>query len=292
MAKVMVFSRAAVLAVLVAVGLSGQTSTGATFEAATVKPSPPNDGHYVRGCKGGPGTGDPTLWRCTNATIAMLAVQSYAIRRYQLSAPDWMSSENYEIEARVAQNTTKDQFREMIRDLLNVRFKLQFHWSKKEMAGYDLVVANGGAKLRESGEHAPEDSKDVPRAYGGNGAADDASGYPNIPRSCSGCMAVNAGGKARYRAVNEFVKDFAGFLDAQLGLPVTDVTGLLGRYDIALSWTSGGGISPRAGSESDPDAGLTIESAVQQQLGLKLVPRKGLVDVFIVDKAEKKPVGN
>jgi uncharacterized protein (TIGR03435 family) len=222
----------------------------------------------------------------------MLVVQSYAIRRYQLSAPDWISSENYEIEAKVAPNATKDQFREMLRDLLNIHFWLQFHWSKKEMAGYDLVVANGRARLKESVEQAPESSKEVPRAYGGNGSADDTSGYPNIPRSCNGCMAVNAGGKARYRAVNTLVKDFATFLDGQLGLPVNDLTGLLGRYDITLSWTSGGGISPRSDSESDPDGGLTIESAVQQQLGLKLVPRKGLVDVLIIDKAEKKPVGN
>jgi uncharacterized protein (TIGR03435 family) len=105
-------------------------------------------------------------------------------------------------------------------------------------------------------------------------------------------MTINAGGKARYRAANALLKDLAAFLDSQLGLPVNDLTDMPGHYDITLSWTSGGGISQHADSDADADAGLTIESAVQQQLGLKLVPRKGLVGVFIIDKAEKRPVGN
>jgi uncharacterized protein (TIGR03435 family) len=291
-AKNVILPRAAALAVLTGVGLWGQTTAGATFEAVTVKPSSPNDGRYVRGCKGGPGTGDPTFWRCTNATITMLVEQGYHLRRYQLSAPDWTASENFEIEARLAPDSTQDQLREMIRGLLGDSFRLRFHWGKKEMPQYDLVVANGRAKLKASADQAPEERQQVPRAYGGDGAADDAGGYPNIPRSCSGCMAINAAGKARYRAARAQIKNLTAFLDGQLGRQVNDLTGLTGWYDITLSWTSGGGIGPRPDSDADPDAGLTIESAVQQQLGLKLVPRKGPVDVFIVDQAEKKPAGN
>src|SRR5580704_10620760 len=111
-----------VLSFFASASLFAQTS-GAMFDAVTVKASPPNGGAYIRGCKGGPGTGDPVLWRCTNATISMLITRAYEIKSYQLTAPDWTSSENYEINASLPLDTTKEQFRDMIRNLLSGRFK-------------------------------------------------------------------------------------------------------------------------------------------------------------------------
>ena len=268
--------------------------TGATFEVATVKASPPNEGGFVRGCKGGPETADPGLWRCTNATISMLVTRAYDIKGYQLTAPDWMRNTNYEISAKLAPNTTKEQFRQMIQDLLADRFKLEFHWSKKEMAMYDLVVAKGGPKLEESVDRAAGDPKNDPPGWGGGGrgAAADPEGYPNIPRDCKGCMSINALGKARYHSTKESAKNFAEMLGNQLGMPVTDQTGLTGKYDITLSWNTGGGSGRRADADTDSDPGLTMEAAVQQQLGLKLVSKKGAVDIIVLDKAEKSPAEN
>jgi uncharacterized protein (TIGR03435 family) len=274
--------------------LSAQT-TGATFEVASVKASPPIDsGGYTRGCKGGPGTGDPVLWRCTNATISMLVMRAYDIKRYQLTAPDWASNVNYEISAKLRPETTKEEFRDMIRNLLTDRFKLEFHWSKKEMAMYDLVVAKGRPKLKESVDKPASDGNDdAPgRGAGGRGAQVDADGYPNLPKDCSGCMAINAAGKARYQATKEPVKDFADMIGSQLGMPVHDETGLTGKYDITLSWSSGGGIDRRSDADAGADPGVTIEAAVQQQLGLNLVSKKGFVDIIVVDKAERSPAEN
>lgn len=262
--------------------LFAQTN-GATFEVASIKASPPNDGSYTRGCKGGPGTGDPTLWRCTNATVSMLVMRAYDIKHYQLTAPDWTMSANYEISARLHPDATKDEFREMIRNLLADRFKLVFHRSKKEMAMYDLIVAKGGAKLKESIDKPESDADDR--------AQTDADGYPNIPKDCSPCMTIN-GGKARYRATKELVKNFADMLGNQLGMPVRDRTGLTGRYDITLSWSSGGGVDSRPGADGAADIGVSMQAAVQQQLGLKLVSTKGPVDIIVIDKAERNPVEN
>jgi uncharacterized protein (TIGR03435 family) len=276
------------LSFLASASLFAQT-TGATFEVATVKASPPNDGGYIRGCKGGPGTGDPVLWRCTNATITMLVLRAFDIKHYQLTAPDWAAGMNYEISAKLPPDTTKEQFREMIRNLLLDRFKLEFHWSKKEVAMYDLVVAKGGPKLKESVDEPADDGKDdLP----GRGAKVDADGYPNIPKGCSGCMTINAAGKARYRATKESLRNLADTIGNQLGLPVNDRTELLGKYDITLSWSSGGGIDRRSDADAGADPGVTMEAAVQQQLGLKLVSKKGPVDIIVVDKVERNPAEN
>jgi uncharacterized protein (TIGR03435 family) len=269
-------------------------TTGATFEVASVKASPPTDGGYIRGCKGGPGTGDPVLWRCTNATISMLIARAYDIKRYQLTAPDWTASVNYEISARLRPDATQEEFRGMIRNLLSDRFRLEFHWSRKEMAMYDLAVAKGGSKLQESVDKPAGDANDDPpgRGGGGRGAQTDADGYPNIPKDCSGCMSINGAGKARYRATKESVKNFADMIGNQLGMPVHDRTGLMGKYDITLSWSAGGGIASRPDADGSADPGVSMENAVQQQLGLRLVSKKGFIDIIVVDKVERNPAEN
>jgi uncharacterized protein (TIGR03435 family) len=276
------------------VGLWAQT-TGATFEVATIKPSPPNDGRgFVRGCKGGPGSSDPGLWRCTNATITMLVLRAYDIKNYQLTAPDWMGSTNYEISAKLPPDTTSVQFREMIRNLLSDRFKLEFHRTQKEMAMYDLVLAKGGPKLEEWVDKLAGDAKSDPPGWGGSGKgpANDNDGYPNIPKECNGCMSINAAGKARYHASKMSIKDFAEMAGNQLRMPVKDKTGLAAKYDITLSWNSGGGVSRRADADTDADVALSMETAIQQQLGLKLESKKGLVDIIVADKAERNPAEN
>ncbi|MGA7237574.1 MAG: TIGR03435 family protein [Bryobacteraceae bacterium] len=270
-------------------------TTGATFEVATIKPSPPNDGRgFVRGCKGGPGSSDPELWRCTNATITSLVTRAYDIKHYQLTAPEWMANTNFEISAKLAHDTTNEQFREMIRNLLAERFKLEFHWTKREMPMYDLLVAKGGPKLQEWVDKPASDPKSDPPGWGGGGRgpAADADGYPNISKDCNGCMSINAAGKARYHASKTSAKDLADMLGNQLSKPVNDKTGLTAKYDITLSWNDGGGVSRRAYADADADVGLTMEAAVQQQLGLKLESKKGMVDIIVVDKAERTPTEN
>jgi uncharacterized protein (TIGR03435 family) len=272
-------------------GVWAQTN-GATFEVATIKLSPPLDGRgFMRGCNGGPGSKDPELWRCTNATIPMLVARAYDIKHYQLTSPDWMANANYEISAKLAHDTTKEQFREMIRNLLSERFKLEVHWTKKEMGMYDLVVAKGGPKLQEWVDKPAEDPKADRPGSSEKAGATDADGYPNVPKDCNGCMYINRG-KARYHGSKTPIADFAETLANQLSMPVSDKTGLTAQYDITLSWSSGGGIGRNRDTTADVDLGLTIEAAVQQQLGLKLESKKGLVEILVVDKAEKTPTEN
>jgi uncharacterized protein (TIGR03435 family) len=76
--------------------------------------------------------------------------------------------------------------------------------------------------------------------------------------------------------------EFAQFLSTTnlVGRIVVDKTGLSGNYDIELKWTPDD-------QQGTPDAGPTLFTALEEQLGLKLVPAKGPVDTFVVDHVEK-----
>ena len=67
---------------------------------------------------------------------------------------------------------------------------------------------------------------------------------------------------------------------ADLDRPVVNMTGLTGFYDFQLKWTPG-----MAGEQSDPSR-PDFFTAITEQLGLKLEPRKHLMEVLVIDHAE------
>jgi uncharacterized protein (TIGR03435 family) len=271
------------------------------------------------GMQGGPGNKDPELYRCTNCNIPMLIVQAYDIKHYQLTSPSWMDTVRFDISARVPAGATKEQFRLMLRNLLAERFKLAIHRDQKEMQTYDLVVAKGGLKIKESVEEPPQEpgkdgaADDLLPPLGGRGGRGpnlDKDGYPVIPKGCNGCIMVVGGGKARMHLEKETMQGFGDMLSNQLGKPVTDATGLKGKYDFDVSFDMekmgmgrgdlppppGGGAAPSAGGNSplatDSDMGVPLAGAIQSQLGLKLESKKGQVEMIVVDHAEKVPTEN
>jgi uncharacterized protein (TIGR03435 family) len=103
-------------------------------------------------------------------------------------------------------------------------------------------------------------------------------------------------GKASWGA-DATMEEIATTLGSQLNRPVMDATGVSGKYEVALMWVTDNGLRAPAvastGAEShapvvsDTDAGPTLATAIQEQLGLKLQPKKTVVDVLIVDHVEK-----
>ena len=79
-------------------------------------------------------------------------------------------------------------------------------------------------------------------------------------------------------------------LSGYVGRVVVDRTGLSGNYDLTLQWTPER--SPNANQQLGSDApaldpnGLSIFTAVQEQLGLKLQPTQGAVDILVIDRVE------
>jgi uncharacterized protein (TIGR03435 family) len=72
----------------------------------------------------------------------------------------------------------------------------------------------------------------------------------------------------------------ANSLSNETGRIVIDKTGLTGNYDLTLKWT------PEQQRTAD-DSGPSVFTALEEQLGLKLVPAKGPVDTIVVDHIER-----
>jgi uncharacterized protein (TIGR03435 family) len=254
------------------------------FEVASIKLSAPPDGGRMRfGSRGGPGTKDPGLYTCENCDTAWLIRQAFDLVDYQLSGPDWMQSTRFMVSAKIREGTTKEQFLLMKQNLLIERFKLAYHREKKEMLVYELVVAKGGPKMKESA--GPLDPDERPARM--TERKTDAEGFPVLPPGRAPMMMVMAGGHATARHVAETMDEFAVSLSYQVHKPVTDATGLTGKYDFTLNWIAEG-----AAPSTGDDTGPTLFRALPEQLGLRLEAKKGMVEVLVVDHVEKTPTEN
>jgi uncharacterized protein (TIGR03435 family) len=260
-----------VLTVIAAAAYAQKTGAQPAFEVASVKPSPPSLGRQSPTVvRGGPGSSDPTLATFENIDLFSLVTMAYGIQGYQLVAPDWLSTAKFDIAARVPPGATKEQYRLMLQSLLAERFQLTRHHDRKEIQMAELVVAKNGPKLKES----PVDPA---------GAADPGL-QPPLPR---------AGPPPGYHGpfsmtTKASMERLAALLSGLLDQPVVDSTGLKGTYDIKLQALVGSNPPATDGADSEPG----LFEAVQEQLGLKLTPKKALADVLVIDRIEKTPTGN
>ena len=263
----------------------GQAAEVPSFEVATVKPS----SSERRMCSGGPGTASPGIWRCS-APLAFFISQAYGFEAYQF--PPWSSCcrAEFDIAAKVPEGTTREQFRQMLQNLLAERLKLKFHYEQKEMAIFGLTVGRKGPKMKESSPDAvsvPED----PWAHTEPSIGKD--GCPVFPAGRDGRTEGRAGCN-RWTGFNLSMLDIVKTLSFNLGRKVVDATGLKGKYDIDITWyLEWNGPQEVVGEEpADLPHGPSLINAVRDQLGLELIPKKGPGDIVVVDHFEKVPVEN
>src|SRR5665213_319159 len=124
-----------------------------TFEVATVWVSAPLSPDQVVRANAVGRLGahlDGMRAQYTYMTLKRLMVYAYKLQPYQVSGPDWMASEHFDIVARLPEGTTKNDAPAMLRALLEDRFKLEAHLATSEHPAYALVVAKGGPKLKDS----------------------------------------------------------------------------------------------------------------------------------------------
>jgi uncharacterized protein (TIGR03435 family) len=252
------------------------------FEVASIKLARPDLGKgLTMGCNGGPGSDDPLIFCCQNMSLRNLVTQAYSLNYFQVTAPAWMDTQLFNLSAKVPQGTTRVQFPELMRNLLVERFKLAVHRETRQLAKYDLVVAKNGPKLKE-GVEVPAPQADDKSAEP-NRLTADKDGYPVLAGRTSAAF-MNGRGRMYQPALT--MEEFAEFLTGQMASPVTDATGLKGKYEISLYWTT----EPL--KAADGDAGPTLMRALQEQLGLRLEAKKGPVDFLVVDHIEKLPTDN
>jgi uncharacterized protein (TIGR03435 family) len=237
-----------------------------SFEVASIKPGDPDTNHV--GIHVQPGG----RFNTTNTSLRILLQYAYDIYGDQITAgPGWLDTVTFTIEAKPDSETrvpagpeSNVKVMSMVRSLLADRFKLIVHWETRDAPVYELVVAKGGPKMRETDANYP--GHDVNR----DGSQLTAKGVP----------------------MSMLIRN----LSRQLGRPVIDKTGLTGNYDFQLTYTpeSREGVFGRPQSSDAPIAAdpnvTSIFTALPEQIGLKLQSAKGPVQILVIDHAEKPSV--
>lgn len=273
--------RLVLLPVWVCVLMAQAPDARVAFEVASVRHG--RAGDYSTGGTGCPGE-DPTRCFVENYPVSSLIELAYGIHSYQLSGPKWMEEERYTINAKAPEGSSRKQISLMLRNPLSERFQLATHFEKRETTGYELVVMKRGPKL-DSSPGAPKQDEDARKEV--PQIKTDREGYPEPPPGRHSWMAVD-NDRARWKFVDESMDEFAGRIaEAMLQKPTVNATGLEGKYDFLLSY-SWAAMQP----DPPPDSGVTLFEAVQEQLGLKLEPRKVPVDTLVIDHIEKTPKTN
>ena len=119
------------------------------FEVASVKPSTPQSVRMFDGMMAGGTVRNPGMISYTRATLDDLLYRAYNLADFeQISGPAWLGTEPYDIYAKIPPWTTSEQFRAMMRGLLEERFKLAVHHLTKDFPVFEFAIAKNGPKLR------------------------------------------------------------------------------------------------------------------------------------------------
>jgi uncharacterized protein (TIGR03435 family) len=257
-----------------------------TFDTASVKPAGAPTTGAGRSGGSGAGANDPGRIHYAAVRLKDLLKDAYDVKDFQLAGPGWLDSrdatERFVIDATMPPDTTKEQRRMMFQNLLAERFKLKIHRETRELPVYALAVGKKGPRMKESAEAPPHKIDRDADAYGFPVSATQAQG-----RAGTWDWAMN--GRSEVGGQQVTMQDLANQLADRLKSPVTDETALRAKYDYVLTFSSVGfnGLPPE-GLEPLPD----IFAAVQSQLGLKLVAKKGPVEVIVIDNIAKMPTEN
>jgi uncharacterized protein (TIGR03435 family) len=196
-----------------------------------------------------------------NSSLRSITCWAYKVMDFQVKGPDWLGSQRFDITAKAAAAADDQQLRLMMRTLLADRFKMVAHPETKEMQAYLLQVAKGGPKVKES--TSGEGEMDI---------------QPNQQ-------------KMQVTILRAGVQQLTDALSNVFRAPIVDQTGLKGRYDATFDMMKYmADMRPTDGSTPDPQA--IIMRGLQEELGLKLEPKKMPVDLIVIDRVEKVPVEN
>lgn len=246
------------LAVLAATTAFAQTKPA--FEVATIKPSPPLDPAKIAAAlqAGGkmPIGANIEGYRAEYLYLDLrsLITYAYGVKPYQITGPDWMATEHFDILAKMPEGSKKDDAPKMLQTLLEDRFKLTVHRASAEHPVLALVVGKGGPKLKASAEKPVAIDENAPlkpgesKMQGSNGPVrvrvDMTTGSSIIDMGLQGKMAFRMDPATRTMHLEFSMTTMTGFADmvtqlfAQLGgtggRQVVDMTGIQGNYDATV----------------------------------------------------------
>lgn len=281
--------------ILLACSCLAQSPPRPQFEVASIRPSTASGQGLVNmGMKI-----DGAQVRCVSFSFKDYIGIAYRMKAAQISGPDWIESERFDITATLPPGSTAGTLPDMFQALLADRFQVKAHREKKEFPVYALVVGKGALKLKES----PPDSGDDPDpkgVYNAAGSGSAAGVGVNLGHGSSYSLANN-----RFEARKMTMAQLAEALEPFANRPIVDMTGLKGRYDLAIDFTPedyralmvrgaiarGVVLPPEALRALDGSSEGALGDALQQT-GLKLEARKAPLDVLVIDEALKTPTAN
>lgn len=220
------------------------------FEVASVKPS----------ARPAPiGSVSPDRFVRKGSTLLGLLLYAYDIAPFQEEGGDaWTRTDRFDVDAKVDHLPTPEQIRAMVQTLLTERFRLRVHVETRDEPRYALMLARRDGRLGEKAHVAA----------------------PPNGRSCG----VLIGGHWLVRGCT--MAEFAHRLQRIAQRIIVDKTGLTERYDLDLEFQMDipAGLLPPGQTATE---GVSLFTALQEQLGLKLESERGPVDVLVIDHVEK-----
>jgi uncharacterized protein (TIGR03435 family) len=225
----------------------------------------------------------PDRFVATNVPLRFLILDAYELLDHQLvGAADWISNSSYDVVGTYpgGQQPPDHEVHLMLQQLLADRFGLKVHHEQRELPPYELVFGRKDGRL---GQQIHKSDMNC-ATWIADGRPKTTPGLPS-PVSPSGerpqCAMIAT--RKWLTGGARTMQDLASSLQSMLGRPVVDSTGLTGSYDIDLQWAA----MDLHADEAAPTAlseGPSLFTALQEQLGLKLVSRKDKFDVFVVDQ--------
>jgi uncharacterized protein (TIGR03435 family) len=265
------------------------------FEVATVKK------YAGDGQRSFVGSQSPGTISAENVPLKLLIQQAYSVRPFQVQGlPGWTDSERYDLHAkarvdgppealnRESMNKSMAEMWVMLQALLEDRFQLKFHRETKELPVYALSIAKGGPKLQKADCFLYDPGNPPPPAAAGQKRPNFCG---NIGMGVSGSnRTLDAAGVTMKSLIERALPNIVGRM-------VIDKTGLTDTFNVHMEWApdapmpvqagAGGSNDPGRSAPSTDNAGPSIFSAIQEQLGLKLESTKGPVEVLVIDHVEK-----
>jgi len=322
---------------LAAVSVVGQTPAPAgtstaslTFEVATVKLARPIQEQVQSGKPHIGLTVDGARVDIGALSLMDLIGIAYKVKTHQISGPDWLPIDRFDVMGKIPDGVDKDKMPEMLQALLADRFKLTFHRENRDHQIYALVIGKNGPKLKESPPD-PEPSKEVDlppkEEKAEKGTTVISSGDNKITMrqrsdgNGNGTTTMSGGAIGNMKMTMEdghmhmelskmTLIGLAEVLSRFVDKPVMDMTDLKGNFQMAIDLSMEDlqnaaraqgmlmpGASPGSASSSRPadaasdPSGTSIFSTVQQ-MGLKLEARKAPIETIIIDHVEKVPTEN
>lgn len=270
--------------------LYAQSAAAPKFDVVSIKPCKPGVTKSDDSSPGRLSSGCRILAGTDNTGLIQLAYNRYAggyLTSVQIipieGVPDWVHSEMFEIDAR-SEGQPSIQMMEgpMMQTVLEDRFKLRIHRDTRQGPVYELALGKGSPKLK------PFQARNCVLVQTGRPMPPLPPGQRPCKRMVSPRSLDIEGGT---------LEGAAGLLALILDRPVIDKTGITDPVEIHLVFSPDDSAAPRPAA-ADPGAPAPvmppeapdISRAIQEQLGLRLVPAKGPVQVLVIDHIEKPSV--